>query len=85
MRHTSVGWIIRKTDRAVALTSNINTKDGISMRHTDGHILIPIWAITYIGCVSLPSCLEKSATPGHRWLSTRKAEILPFIFVHHRP
>jgi hypothetical protein len=52
----SVGWVVQKTARVVtiAATANLDTADGANMRHTNGHILIPISAITFVKRLCLP-------------------------------
>jgi hypothetical protein len=56
----SVGWVIRKTDRVVTLTPNANAAGGISLRHTNGHILIPISAIKSVERLALPNRCKES-------------------------
>jgi hypothetical protein len=53
-RCASVGWIVRKTDRAVALIPSANARDGIPAHHSNSHILIPISSITRVARVPLP-------------------------------
>ncbi len=56
----SVGWVVRKTNRVVTLTPNANATDGLSLRHTNGHILIPISAIKSVDRVALPLSRKES-------------------------
>ena len=61
---SSVGWIVRKTDCVVSLAPNVDAKEGVLMGRADDQILIPIWAITYVGRVSLPLPANNLITSG---------------------
>jgi hypothetical protein len=53
-RCASIGWVIRKTDRIVTLTPNVGVDDGVSFHHSNGHILIPLSAITEVRKLPVP-------------------------------
>lgn len=55
----SVGWIARKTDRSITIAPHVGVNDGVVLRQTNGHMMIPISAIRHVRRLKLPT-LDKA-------------------------
>lgn len=51
----SVGWVARKTARAVVIAPHLGVNDGVVLRQTNGHMMIPLSAIRRVRRLKLPT------------------------------
>jgi|SRR5579864_4400159 len=51
----SVGWIARKTKHSITIAPHVGVNQGVVLRQTNGHMMIPLSAIRRVERLRLPS------------------------------
>lgn len=51
----SVGWVARKTATSITLAPHVGINQGVVLRQTNGHMMIPLSAVRHVRRLRLPN------------------------------